>query len=83
MLSRNLRLKEPLPWVSSKLFCAKRRFLAQVANVYNVPTEDDKPFDVPIPEDSFETYHFDNPPYTVGTTKRQLKNMYQDMLTIR
>jgi pyruvate dehydrogenase E1 component alpha subunit len=45
--------------------------------------EDDKPFDVPISEDSFETYHFDHPPYTVETTKRQLKNMYQDMFTIR
>ncbi|KAF7116483.1 hypothetical protein CNMCM5793_004771 [Aspergillus hiratsukae] len=83
MLSRNLRPKKPLPWVNSTLFCAKRRFLAQVANVQNVPTEDDEPFDVPISEDSFETYHFDHPPYTVGTTKRQLKNMYQDMFTIR
>ncbi|KAH1381678.1 hypothetical protein KXV81_004921 [Aspergillus fumigatus] len=83
MLTRNSRLKESLPWVSSKLFCAKRRFLAQVVNLKSVPTEDDKPFDVPIPEDSFKTYHFDHPPYTVGTTKKQLKSMYQDMLTIR
>ncbi|KEY77349.1 pyruvate dehydrogenase E1 component alpha subunit [Aspergillus fumigatus] len=38
MLTRNSRLKESLPWVSSKLFCAKRRFLAQVVNLKSIPT---------------------------------------------
>ncbi|OQD74021.1 hypothetical protein PENDEC_c012G05360 [Penicillium decumbens] len=45
--------------------------------------EDDKPFTVPIADTSFETYNFDPPPYSVETTKRQLKQLFRDMTTIR
>ncbi|PWY70971.1 pyruvate dehydrogenase [Aspergillus heteromorphus CBS 117.55] len=62
---------------------ASRRFMAHVSNIEAIPTEDDKPFTVPIPDDSFETYQLDPPPYSVETTKRQLKQVYQDMTTIR
>jgi pyruvate dehydrogenase E1 component alpha subunit len=48
-----------------------------------VPKEEDKPFSVPVAEDSFETYQFDPPPYTVETTKSQLKQLYHDMSMIR
>lgn len=45
--------------------------------------KDDAPFEVPIADTSFETYHFDPPAYTVETTKNQLKQLYRDMTTIR
>jgi hypothetical protein len=45
--------------------------------------EDDKPFTVSIPDDSFETYHLDPPPYTLETTKNELRQLYRDMMVIR
>lgn len=33
--------------------------------------------------DSFETYELDPPPYTLHTTKAELKQMYHDMVSIR
>lgn len=45
--------------------------------------EDDKPFTVRLSDESFETYELDPPPYTLETTKRELKQMYHDMVVIR
>ena len=45
--------------------------------------EDDKPFEVRLSDESFETYELDPPPYTLQTTKRELKQMYYDMASIR
>jgi pyruvate dehydrogenase E1 component alpha subunit len=45
--------------------------------------EDDKPFTVSIPDNSFETYHLDPPPYTLETTKNELRQLYRDMMVIR
>lgn len=45
--------------------------------------EDDKPFEVRLSDESFETYELDPPPYTLDTTKKQLKQMYYDMVSIR
>jgi pyruvate dehydrogenase E1 component alpha subunit len=45
--------------------------------------EDDKPFSVQLSDESFETYEFDPPSYTMETTKRELKKMYYDMVTVR
>ena len=33
--------------------------------------------------ESFETYELDPPPYTLDTTKKELKQMYHDMVSIR
>ncbi|KAI0168481.1 pyruvate dehydrogenase E1 component subunit alpha [Pestalotiopsis sp. NC0098] len=48
-----------------------------------VPEEDDKPFTVNLSDESFETYELDPPPYTLETTKNELKNMYRDMVVTR
>ncbi|KAL9021230.1 MAG: hypothetical protein Q9185_001631 [Variospora sp. 1 TL-2023] len=48
-----------------------------------VPAEDDKPFEVRLSDESFETYQLDPPPYTLNTTKKELKKMYYDMVSIR
>ncbi|OBT94346.1 alpha subunit of pyruvate dehydrogenase [Pseudogymnoascus verrucosus] len=48
-----------------------------------VPDEDDKPFEVRLSDESFETYEFDPPSYTLNTTKKELKQMYYDMVATR
>ena len=45
--------------------------------------EDDKPFPVKLSDESFETYELDPPPYTLETTKKELKQMYYDMVAVR
>jgi pyruvate dehydrogenase E1 component alpha subunit len=48
-----------------------------------VPKEDDKPFEVRLSDESFETYELDPPAYTLNTTKGELKQMYYDMVAVR
>ncbi|KUL89494.1 hypothetical protein ZTR_04503 [Talaromyces verruculosus] len=38
---------------------------------------------VSIPKDSFDTYNVDPPPYTLETSKSELRQLYKDMTTIR
>jgi hypothetical protein len=45
--------------------------------------EDDQPFEVRLSDESFETYELDPPPYTLDTTKAELKQMYYDMVAVR
>jgi pyruvate dehydrogenase E1 component alpha subunit len=45
--------------------------------------EDDKPFQVHLSDESFETYELDPPPYTLETTKKELKQMYYEMVSVR
>ncbi|KAI4280105.1 MAG: hypothetical protein L6R35_005975 [Caloplaca aegaea] len=56
---------------------------ASVAAALAVYHEDDKPFEVRLSDESFETYQLDPPPYTLNTTKKELKKMYYDMVSIR
>lgn len=44
---------------------------------------DDAPFPVKLSDESFETYELDPPPYTLETTKKELKQMYYDMVAVR
>ncbi|KAJ5595036.1 pyruvate dehydrogenase E1 component alpha subunit mitochondrial precursor [Penicillium hispanicum] len=76
--SRALRLQTSISRVQ-----AGQRGFAQVAKPDDIPSEDDKPFTVPVSEKSFKTYLFDSPPYSVETTKSQLKRLYRDMTLIR
>ena len=48
-----------------------------------LPQEDDKLFPVKLSDESFETYELDPPPYTLNTTKKELKQMYYDMVSVR
>ncbi|KAK5663993.1 hypothetical protein OQA88_206 [Cercophora sp. LCS_1] len=54
---------------------------AQVASP--VPESEDEPFQVTLSDESFETYELDPPPYTMEVTKKELKQMYYDMVVIR
>ncbi|WPH02978.1 Pyruvate dehydrogenase E1 component subunit alpha, mitochondrial [Acrodontium crateriforme] len=49
----------------------------------DVPAEDDKPFQVKLSDEAFETYELDPPSYTLNTTKAELKQMYYDMVAVR
>ncbi|KAJ5383383.1 hypothetical protein N7517_001294 [Penicillium concentricum] len=57
---------------------------AASANVESpVPQEDEKLFTVRLSDESFETYELDPPPYTLETSKKELKQMYYDMVAMR
>lgn len=66
-------------------FAARRSVTTDAASSHaeDIPQEDDKPFTVRLSDESFETYELDPPPYTLQTTKRELKQIYRDMVTIR
>ena len=49
----------------------------------DVMQEDNKPFEVRLSDESFETYELDPPSYTLNTTKAELKQMYYDMVAVR
>ncbi|KAL2856019.1 dehydrogenase E1 component-domain-containing protein [Aspergillus pseudoustus] len=86
MLSRTLRPKAvafPSQPRGQLRYSFHHRTFARVANIEDLPNEDDKPFSVPISDDSFETYNFDPPPFSLETTKRQLKQLYHDMTMVR
>jgi pyruvate dehydrogenase E1 component alpha subunit len=38
---------------------------------------------VNLSDESFETYELDPPPYSLEVTKKELKKMYYDMVSIR
>jgi len=48
-----------------------------------VPESDEEAFQVNLSDESFETYELDPPPYTIEVTKKELKQMYYDMVAIR
>ena len=56
---------------------------AASSHAENIPSEDDKPFEVRLSDESFETYELDPPSYALNTTKRELKQMYYDMVAVR
>lgn len=58
-------------------------FLEILAYICTPLQEDDKPFPVKLSDESFETYELDPPPYTLTTTKKELKRMYFDMVSVR
>jgi pyruvate dehydrogenase E1 component alpha subunit len=45
--------------------------------------DDEAPFTVRLSDEAFETYEIDPPEYTMQTTKKELKQMYYDMVAVR
>jgi pyruvate dehydrogenase E1 component alpha subunit len=91
MLSRAVRLSRavaPLRPVARApvAFSATRSVTTNAASAFvasKVPEADNDPFQVTLSDESFETYELDPPPYTVDFTKKELKQMYKDMVMIR
>ncbi|KAK2605413.1 hypothetical protein N8I77_008250 [Diaporthe amygdali] len=52
-------------------------------NNRTIMESDDEPFSVSLSDESFETYELDPPPYTIEVTKKELKQMYYDMVVTR
>ncbi|OJD20423.1 pyruvate dehydrogenase (acetyl-transferring) E1 component, alpha subunit [Blastomyces percursus] len=86
MFSRVIRARQVAP-LGRKTFVpvAGRTVTTDAASAHAeaIPAEEDKPFTVNLSDESFETYELDPPPYTLQTTKRELKQMYHDMVSIR
>ncbi|CAN9439337.1 unnamed protein product [Alternaria alternata] len=92
MLSRTIRRNIASPFRRNVVAPAARpafsRFVTTDAasshtDPANVPSEDDKPFEIRLSDEAFETYELDPPPYTMEVTKKELKKMYYDMVAVR
>ncbi|TLD33243.1 hypothetical protein PspLS_00468 [Pyricularia sp. CBS 133598] len=93
MLSRGLRIgraaQAPLRQRTQAPFAAvaRRCVTTDAASAHvekgAVPKSDDEPFTVNLSDESFETYELDPPPYTLDVTKKDLKQMYYDMVVVR
>ncbi|KAI1331300.1 dehydrogenase E1 component-domain-containing protein [Xylariaceae sp. FL0255] len=94
MFSRALRVPQataPLvraraaPTVRPSTITALRTVTTNAASAHadNVPDADDKPFQVTLSDESFETYEIDPPAYTLDVTKKELRQMYYDLVTVR
>ncbi|KAK2778312.1 alpha subunit of pyruvate dehydrogenase [Onygenales sp. PD_12] len=86
MFSRAIRARQAAPLGRKVFVPAVRRTVttdAASAHAEDIPTEEDRPFSVKLSDESFETYELDPPPYTLQTTKKELKQMYYDMVSIR
>ncbi|KAF2191504.1 hypothetical protein K469DRAFT_720538 [Zopfia rhizophila CBS 207.26] len=89
MLSRSIRRSIALP-LRRNAFAARPAYRSVTTDAASshadkeaVPKEDDKPFEIRLSDESFETYELDPPPYTLDTTKAELKQMYYDMVAVR
>ncbi|KLJ08068.1 pyruvate dehydrogenase E1 component subunit alpha [Blastomyces silverae] len=86
MFSRVIRARQVAPLGRKTFVPVVRRTVttdAASSHAEAIPAEEDKPFTVKLSDESFETYELDPPPYTLQTTKRELKQMYHDMVTVR
>ncbi|KFY76711.1 hypothetical protein V499_03720 [Pseudogymnoascus sp. VKM F-103] len=91
MFSQALRTSRaaglPKAQFARKAAMARRAVTTDAASAHaekeSVPEEDDKPFQVQLSDESFETYELDPPSYTLDTTKKELKQMYYDMVATR
>ncbi|GAD95365.1 pyruvate dehydrogenase E1 component alpha subunit, putative [Paecilomyces variotii No. 5] len=86
MFSRSLWARQAAPLRRHAFAPLARRSVttdAASSHAEDIPQEDDKPFTVTLSDESFETYELDPPPYTLQTTKKELKQMYYDMVAIR
>ena len=75
-----LRARAPFPVVTARTVTTNA---ASSSLNHSVPQSDDEPFQVTLSDESFETYELDPPPYTIEVTKKELKQMYYDMVCIR
>jgi len=95
MFSRSLRVPRAVaPLVRARATAARpsvvgalRSVTTNAASSYAdksaVPDADDQPFQVTLSDESFETYELDPPSYTLDVTKKELKQMYYDMVVTR
>merc|ERR1712000_130188 len=86
MFSRALRAtrvaaRAPAPFAMAARSVTTNAASASLSN--KVPESDEEAFQVNLSDESFETYELDPPPYTIEVTKKELRQMYYDMVAIR
>ncbi|KAL1305818.1 hypothetical protein AAFC00_003980 [Neodothiora populina] len=68
-------------------FTAVRSVTTDAASAHvekdNIPEDHEELFEVKLSDESFETYELDPPSYTLKTSKKELKQMYYDMVASR
>ncbi|KAH9884546.1 dehydrogenase E1 component-domain-containing protein [Xylariomycetidae sp. FL2044] len=91
MFSRALRLPRAAAPLARSVRTARPAAVRSVttnaasshADKSDVPDADDQHFQVTLSDESFETYELDPPPYTLDVTKKELKQIYYDMVSVR
>ncbi|KAL5598894.1 hypothetical protein BROUX41_003785 [Berkeleyomyces rouxiae] len=87
MFSSALRISRALPKARVPSAVVSRSVTTSAAGASvdksSIPKSDDQPFSVTLSDETFETYELDPPPYTLEVTKKELKKMYTNMVTIR
>lgn len=77
----------PTAFTKTTALAARRTVTTDAASAHveksAVPESDDEVFSIMLSDESFETYELDPPPYTLEVTKKELKQMYYDMVTVR
>merc|ERR1712169_150673 len=76
-----IRARAPAPFAMAARSVTTNAASASLSN--KVPESDEEAFQVNLSDESFETYELDPPPYTMEVTKKELKQMYYDMVAIR
>merc|ERR1712000_363809 len=76
-----IRARAPAPFAMAARSVTTNAASASLSN--KVPESDEEAFQVNLSDESFETYNLDPPPYTIEVTKKELKQMYYDMVAIR
>ena len=69
--------------VAGQLFRERDLKRARETELRNEQTLLSEAFEVRLSDESFETYELDPPPYTLDVTKKELKQIYYDMVAIR
>lgn len=77
-----LRVRAPVPSIAARRLVTTDAASSHV-DKSAIPQSDDEPFTVNLSDESFETYELDPPPYSIEITKKELKQMYSDMVVIR
>ncbi|KAG6020969.1 alpha subunit of pyruvate dehydrogenase [Claviceps citrina] len=90
MFSKALRVPRALPLCAraaqAPAVVAKRSVTTDAASARlqnRVPQSEDEPFQVTLSDKTFETYELNPPSYTIDVTKKELKQIYTDMVVIR
>ncbi|KAI5780158.1 dehydrogenase E1 component-domain-containing protein [Peziza echinospora] len=87
MLNRSIRAARFVAPLRSPVHAGLRRSVttnAASADIkHHLPTEDDKGFTIKLSDASFETYNLTTPSLEFDVTKKQLKQIYKDMVCVR
>ncbi|TPX18382.1 uncharacterized protein E0L32_011715 [Thyridium curvatum] len=91
MFSRALKVGRAVPLRAARapvpVLAARRTVTTNAASSHveqsAIPKSDEEKFSVNLSDESFETYEIDPPAYSIEVSKKELKEMYYNMVVIR